>query len=61
MVIRRKLKMLNNLKMKIVEELNLNPAFYDIKIIYRYLQEDLHEQINYRYMAIKEDKNFLEA
>ena len=36
MMIRRKLKMLNNLKMKIVEELNLNPAFYDINIVYCY-------------------------
>ena len=40
-----------------MEELNLNPACYDIKIIYRYLQEILHEWINYRYMAIKEDKH----
>ena len=62
MMIRRKLKTLNNLKMKIVEELNLNLAFYDIKIIFRYPQEVLHERINYRYMTIKEDKNlFLEA
>ena len=40
-----------------MEELNLNPACYDIKIIYRYPQEVLHEWINYRYMAIKEDKH----
>ena len=40
-----------------MEELNLNPACYDIKIIYRYPQEILHEWINYRYMAIKEDKH----
>ena len=43
--------------MKIMEELNLNPACYDIKIIYRYPQEVLHERINYGYMAIKEDKH----
>ena len=39
----RRLKTLNDLKMKIMEELNLNPACYDIKIIYRYSQEVLHE------------------
>ena len=38
-------------------ELNLNSACYDIKIIYHYPQEVLHERINYRYMAIKEDKH----
>ena len=48
---------LNDLKMKIMEELNLNPTCYDIKIIYRYPQEVLHEWINYGYMAIKEDKH----
>ena len=57
MMIRHKLKMLNDLKMKIIEELNLNPAFYDIKIIYCYPQEVLHEWINYKYMAIKENKH----
>ena len=36
MMIRRKLKTLNDLKMKIIKELKLNPACYDIKIIYRY-------------------------
>ena len=40
-----------------MEELNLNPACYNIKIIYRYPQEVLHERINYEYMAIKEDKH----
>ena len=55
-MIRRKLKMLNDLKMKIMKEFNLNPACYDIKIIYRYPQQVLHEWINYGYMAIKEDK-----
>ena len=38
MMICRKLKTLNDLKRKIMEELNLNPACYDIKIIYRYPQ-----------------------
>ena len=62
MVIRHKLKTLNNLKIRIVEELILNPTFYDIKIIYHYPQEVLHKRINYKYMTIKEDKNlFLEA
>ena len=57
MMIHRKLKTLNGLKMKIIEELNLNPVFYDIKIIYCYPQEVLHEQINYRHMATKENKH----
>ena len=57
MMIRRKLKTLNDLKKKIMDELNLNPAWYDIKIIYRYPQEVLHERINYGYMPIKEDKH----
>ena len=57
MMIRHKLKTLNDLEMKIMEELNLNHACYDIKIIYYYPQEVLHEQINYKYMVIKEDKH----
>ena len=40
-----------------MEELKLNPAFYDIKIIYRYPQEVFHEWINYKYMAIKDNKH----
>ena len=40
-----------------MDELNLNPAWYEIKIIYRYPQEVLHEWINYGDMAIKEDKH----
>ena len=36
MMLRRKLKTLNDLKRKIMDELKLNPAWYDIKIIYRY-------------------------
>ena len=57
MMIRRKLKTLNDLKRKIMDGLKLNPAWYDIKIIYRYPQEVLYEWINYGYMAIKEDKH----
>ena len=56
-MIHRRLKTLNDSKMKMMEELNLNPACYDIKIIYCYPQEVLHERINYGYMAIKEDKH----
>ncbi|XP_030939772.1 uncharacterized protein LOC115990347 [Quercus lobata] len=57
MMLRRKLKTLTDLKRKIMDELKLNPAWYDIKIIYRCPQEVLHERINYGYMAIKEDKH----
>ena len=57
MMLRRKLKTLTDLKRKIMDELKLNPAWYDIKIIYRYPQEVLHERINYGYMAIKGDKH----
>ncbi|XP_050280913.1 uncharacterized protein LOC126721880 [Quercus robur] len=56
-MLRRKLKTLTDLKRKIMDELKLNPAWYDIKIIYRYPQEVLHERINYGYMVIKEDKH----
>ena len=57
MMIRHKLKTLNDLKKKIIEELNLNLACYHIQIIYCYPQEVLHERINYGYMAIKEEKH----
>ena len=57
MMIRCKTKTVNDLKKKIMEGLNLNPVFYDIKIIYRYRQEVLHEWINYGYMVIKEDNH----
>ena len=57
MMIRRKLKTLNDLKRKIMEKLNLNPSCYDIKIIYCYPQEVLHKRINYKYMVIKENKH----
>ena len=55
-MIRRKLKMLNDLKMKIMKEFNLNPACYDIKIIYHYPQQVLRERIYYGYMVIKKNK-----
>ena len=57
MMLRRKLKTLTDLKKKIMDELKLNPAWYDIEIIYRYPYEVLHERINYKYMAIKEDEH----
>ena len=57
MMLRRKLKTLNDLKRKIMDELKLNPAWYDINIMYRYPQEVLHERINYRYMMINKDKH----
>ena len=57
MMIYRKLKTLNDLKRKMMDELKLNPAWYDINIMYRYPQEVLHERINYRYMMINEDKH----
>ena len=40
-----------------MDELNLNLAWYDIKIIYHYPQEVIYERINYGYMAIKEYKH----
>ena len=40
-----------------MEELNLNPFCYEIKIIYCYPQEVLHKRINYKYMVIKENKH----
>ncbi|KAL0004762.1 hypothetical protein SO802_012323 [Lithocarpus litseifolius] len=52
MMIRCMLKTLYDLKMKMMEELNLNPACYDIKIIYRYPQEVLHEQIKIMFNMI---------
>ena len=57
MMICRKTKTVNDLKKKIMEGLNLNPVFYNIKIIYRYPQEVFHERINYGYMAFKEDNH----
>ncbi|KAL0001679.1 hypothetical protein SO802_015460 [Lithocarpus litseifolius] len=57
MMIRRKLKTLNELKIKIMEELQVNPALHDIHITFRCPHEVLNQCINYRYMLIKEDKH----
>ena len=56
MMICRKLKTLNDLKVKIMEELQVNPALHDIHITFRSPHEVLNQCINYRYMAITEDK-----
>ena len=53
----RKLKTLNDLKVKIMEELQVNPALHDIHITFRSPYEVLNQCINYRYMAITEDKH----
>ena len=57
MMIRHKLKTLNNLKVKIMEELEVNPALHDIHITFRSPHEVLNQCINYRYMAITKDKH----
>ena len=57
MMIRRKLKTLNDLKVKIMEELQVNPTLHDIHITFRSPHEVLNQCINYRYMAITEDKH----
>ena len=57
MMIQCKLKTLNDLKIKIMEELQVNPALHDIHITFRSLHEVLSQCINYRYMAITEDKH----
>ena len=57
MIIRRKIKTLNDLKVKIMEELQVNPALHDIHITFRSLHEVLNQCINYRHMAITEDKH----
>ena len=56
-MIRHKLSTLNHLKIKIMEELQVNPALHDIYIIFRSPHEVLNQCINYRYMAIIEDKH----
>ena len=56
-MIRRKLKILNDLKVKIMEELQMNLALHDIHITFRSPHEVLNQCINYRYMAITEDKH----
>ena len=57
MMIRCKLKILNDLKVKIMEELQVNPALHDIHITFHSPHEVLNQCINYRYMAITEDKH----
>lgn len=57
MMIRHKLKTLNDLKVKIMEELQVNPALHDIHITFRSPHEVLNQCINYRYMTIIEDKH----
>ena len=56
MMIQHKLKTLNDLKIKIMEELQVNPALHDIHITFRSPYEVLNQCINYRYMAITENK-----
>ena len=57
MMIRRKLKTLNDLKIKIMEELQVNLALHDIHITFNSPHEVLNQCINYRYMVITEDKH----
>ena len=57
MMIRHKLKTLNDLKVKTMEELQVNLALHDIHITFRSPHEVLKQCINYRYMAIIEDKH----
>nr|XP_023884330.1 uncharacterized protein LOC111996582 [Quercus suber] len=57
MMIRHKLKTLNELKVKIMEELQVNSALHDIHITFRSPYEVLNQCINYRYMEITEDKH----
>ena len=57
MMICCKLKTLNDLKVKIMEELQVNPALHDIHITFRSPYEILNQCINYRCMAIIEDKH----
>ena len=57
MIICRKLKTLNDLKIKIMEELQVNTALHDIHITFHSPYEVLSQCINYKYMAITEDKH----
>ena len=57
MMIRRKLKTLNDLKIKIMKELQVNPTLHDIHITFHSPYEVLNQCINYRYMTITEDKH----
>ena len=57
MMIQRKLKTLNDLKIKIMEEMQVNPTLHDIHITFHSPHEVLNQCINYRYIAIIEDKH----
>ena len=57
MMIRRKLKTLNDLKIKIMDELQVNLALHDIHITFHSPHKVLNQRINYRYMAITENKH----
>ena len=43
--------------MIVIEELCVNLALHDIKIIFRSPHEVLKDRINYKYMAIETDKH----
>ena len=55
--INRRLKILDELKMMVIEELCENPAVRNIQITYHMPNEILKHRINYKYMAIKTDKH----
>ena len=57
MMLRRKLKTLHDLKIKIMGELQVNPALHNIHITFRSPHEVLNQHINYKYMTITEDKH----
>ena len=57
MMIQRKLKTLNDLKIKIMEEMQVNLTLHDIHITFHSPHEVLNQCINYRYIAIIEDKH----
>ena len=56
MMIRHKLKTPNDLKVKITEEFQVNPALHHIHITFHSPHEVLNQCISYKYMAITEDK-----
>ena len=57
MMIQHKLKTLNDLKIKIMEELQMNPVLHDIHITFHFLHEVLNQCIYYKYMVITKDKH----
>ena len=57
MMICHKLKTLNDLKVKIMEELQVNLALYDIHTTFRSPHEVLNQCINYRHIAITKNKH----